>query len=136
MDVDKRVGAIHLMNLRLNDVYYEASFSDFPLLMSALAGDALEAKLNFVLNYMYCDVAASCKRRPDSSEWVMAVYMTRALCWQTSFHAPSSGNARPRRTVRVCPIIPPYNPQNSSSFILQLLMSAPHHLQLRCKSHF
>ena len=42
MDVDKRVGEIHLMNLRLNDVYKGVSFSDFPLLISALAGDALE----------------------------------------------------------------------------------------------
>ena len=50
MDVDKRVGEIHIMNLRLNDVYEGVSFSDFSLLMFAHAGDALVAKTNFVFD--------------------------------------------------------------------------------------
>ena len=67
MDVDKRVGEIHIMNLRLNDVYEGVSFSDIPLLMSALAGDALVAKTSFVFNSKFLsDVPASRKRRPNA----------------------------------------------------------------------
>ena len=59
MDVDKRVGEIHLMNLRLNDVC-GVSFSDFPLLMSALAGHALVAKMNFVFDSRFL-LRCACK---------------------------------------------------------------------------
>ena len=65
MDVDKRVGEIHIMNLRLNDVYEGVSFSDFPLLMSVLAGHALVAKMNFVFDSRFL-LRCACKSHASS----------------------------------------------------------------------
>ena len=65
MDVDKRVEEIHIMNLRLIDVYLGVSYSDFPLLISAFAGDVLVAKTNFVFDSKFI-MRCACKSHASS----------------------------------------------------------------------